>query len=120
MDKAPVWKRKKNAIYSWNECSNCGNRVYDNIFGEQFRPPICPCCGKEMAKEEKEKPFDIRKLPPIGKCLAHTCIQDRLERDLCLHCGFNETEFQRRIHLPWSVNKDNKYYKNVTVKRRKV
>lgn len=118
MEKAPTWKRVINQFLNWNECSSCGHREYDNIWGEQHKPKTCPCCGLAMKEEVKEKPFDIRKLPPIGACRAHTCIHDRLDRELCLHCGFNETEFQRLIHLPWSVNAQNKYYKNVTINRR--
>ena len=118
MEKAPTWRRGHNAIYSWNECTGCLFRLYDNIWGEQFKPPICPHCGQAMKEDKPKKVFDIRKLPPIGRCNTHYCIYDRLDRELCLHCGFNETEHQRRIHLPWSVNAENKYYKNVTIYRR--
>lgn len=115
MDVLAKWRRGHSAIFSWNECTLCGHREYDNIWGEQSKPKRCPGCYQEIEPEKKPEPFDYSKLPPVGRCRAHTCIQDRLDRDLCLTCGFNETEFQRRIHLPWSINDNGLLYKNISI-----
>lgn len=98
------WIKRKNALIAWNECSHCGYKSISTVFGDEIKPATCPGCGLIMTDfKEKKDDYDPRKLPIIGACRRFS--RDCIRGENCVTCGWNETEFQRRIHSPWKTNK---------------
>lgn len=110
------WKRKYNRFYNWNECSACGFKSFDAIFGEQIKPDQCPKCGKQMSTPKKEaSKTNAESQPVYRRCRTTHCIIEKESDSQCYSCGFFEYEFRRRLALPWK-KKNGLYYKDISMK----
>ena len=51
-DVAPVrhgrWMKKHDAVMYWRQCSECGNIMQRNFYGNEWNSPYCPNCGAKM------------------------------------------------------------------------
>lgn len=109
-----TWVRRKNRLLSWSQCTHCGYKSIDTIFGDKYEPNTCPSCGLLMADPAppKDDDYDPRRLPIIGRCLKNS--RECIRGENCIACGWNETEFLRRIHCPWKTNKDGLRYLDIS------
>ena len=109
------WKRGSNRLYSWNECSECGYKSMDTVFGEEIKPERCPECNSEMAgvihpKPGRYKPSWYRQLEG---CMAFFCVYGARVKERCVTCGFNVDEHCRRMNLPWVLDENGLLHKNI-------
>ena len=65
---------------------------------------------------ERKIVWDISQLPPIGKCLRYGPIAPK--GNYCLTCGWNETEYRRRLQCPW-VQKDGLWHLDISLPKEK-
>ena len=42
------WMKKHDAVMYWRQCSECGNIMPRNVYGNEWNSPYCPNCGAKM------------------------------------------------------------------------
>lgn len=109
-----MWIKKRSRFFRWYECSYCGYKSLSTIWNDDVIYRKCPNCFFEMENgvQPPKTVYDISKLPPIGKCLKD---ENAFQDNRCLHCGWNETEYRRRLQCPL-VLKDGLWHLNIAKK----